>query len=82
MKSEVKTSFPETKELKFPLLARSKVNQTIVLFTDIGTGTVVASNENWSDENLGKYSNTWIDCNNANNWEILPAGSTITLTQE
>ncbi len=82
MKSEVKIATPEKTELKFPLLARSKFHERTVLFTDETAGVVVSAPSEIIIEQLGYWSNRWIDLADSSRWEILPVGSTVTLTQE
>lgn len=61
---------------KFPLLAKSKRDGKVVLFSDLTSGVVVHGND------FGYLTNKWADCTNVNAWEILPAGTSITLIQE
>lgn len=90
MYSNVFIATPRAENLKFPLLARSKVDETVVLFTGMNAGFVVSPPKNNpatafheigydGGEERGIY---WIDCAKSSNWEILPSGSSVTLFQK
>lgn len=61
---------------KFPLLAKSTRDGKVVLFSDLNTGVVVHGSD------VGYLTDTWSECTNTMAWEILPAGTSITLIQE
>ena len=57
---------------KFPLIAQCNAHHcknTIVLFTDEYTGTVIA--DPGIDSELGEYSELWTSCFEADIWDIL-----------
>ncbi len=61
--------------LAFPLLAKNKGRDLVVLFTNKTSGTVVHG------EGIGRYSENWNDVTSYH-WEILPSGSRIIIVQE
>ncbi len=70
----------KSKEIKrkYPLLAKDRETDLVVLFTDSKTGTVVNVDYSY---NLGHYENDWEDIDDGG-WEIFPPGTKVTLTQE
>lgn len=83
MKSEL--TIGHTKLHSFPLLARYKSTISVsrkfcVLFTSEKRGAVV-----WRapecDHQLGDHTDGWASCFNTVEWEILPPGSQIVITQ-
>lgn len=59
--------YKETKkELKFPLIAKSKFNDDTILFTSETCGLLVSS----KNEKIGKYSE-WKSCYDSNRWDII-----------
>jgi hypothetical protein len=68
-------------EVVFPCLARSNIDQLIVLFTSSRSGTVVQSNGKF-EYCIGHYSPLWVDITENGWWEILPPGTKIELEQE
>jgi len=84
MKSEMILSGQKT-EYQFPLLARSTApaesEQFCVLFTSEKKGTVIHRGVSAIYSRMGYFCEGWISCFDTSYWEVLPPGSTITLTQ-
>jgi len=78
----IKTTLKKTTKAKypiFPLLANSKHYESVVLFINKNTGTVVFNSKSYK---IGHYSDDWVDVTDTKTWEILPAGTSVTLTAE
>lgn len=69
----------ELNESMFPVMAKWKITGEIVLFTAPKTGVVLEPGE--SDMTSWDQCDTFVNVNNSLYWEILPVGSTVTLTQ-
>jgi hypothetical protein len=63
----------------YPVLAQSKVDGVVVLFTGLRAGIVVVAGEK---ECLGKFQDLWAPVVDTAFWEILPAGTEVRLFQE
>ena len=64
---------------EFPRLFKSEKSGLVVLFTSRTRGTALS---NGLDTSLGDHSEGWVSCYDKGYWTELPAGSTVTLTQE
>lgn len=72
-------SLPEI-PLKFPSLYRAKNNRCVVLFWSETSGTVlVQGNGNYD---VGFVDKSWVPCTNWATWELLPPGTSVTVTVE
>ena len=78
MESKVVLPEPPAQVGSFPLLAESPKG-LIVLFSDECAGTVMCAG-NSQLHKLGTHRDDWIPVHNRH-WNILPKGSTVTLTQ-
>lgn len=81
IKVELKETPVRKLEMVFPCIGVSKRSGMVVLFTGRGVGTVLkeaTKNRNWCHYAVGHHSETWC----LTKFDILPAGSTITLTVE
>jgi hypothetical protein len=81
MKSKLSIKEKEEQALKFPLLARYKAGSAsglVVLFTTEKKGTVVVEASIYK---LGYHEEGWNRVTDSGSWEILPAGSSVTLIQ-
>lgn len=75
MKSILKEN--EKPEWKYPVIMKRVDGSLVVLFTSVSDGTVL----NPDDRNgIGSYSDSWIDCTDADVWEKLDG--TITLQND
>lgn len=77
----MKTDVSETRAptIWYPLLAKAKSSDYIVLFTASTEGVVLYGSEVYK---VGHFSADWISCWDTSLWQILPEGTTITLTQD
>lgn len=64
----MKSTLIEDTEIKYPCLRKSRVNGSVILFIDRSTGTIV--NKGKSACYLGEYSDSWIDSEDKDFWEI------------
>lgn len=80
MKSELNIKEVKTAP-NFPALYKtaSKHSNLTVLFTSEFIGTVVSGPSIFS---LGEYTGDWPSCFNKDEWERLPVGSQVIITQE
>jgi hypothetical protein len=78
MKSALITKNSETIHT-FPALYKSIQCGAIVLFRSVYTGVVVKESKNFE---LGDFDDTFISCADNEEWQRLPAGSQVILTQE
>ncbi len=70
----------ETPATKFPVLARGKLTNVVVLFDGPESGTVLIVNR-YSSNPVGYYSKNWNPVKEDYYWEILPAGTKLVITQ-
>ncbi len=68
-------------KITFPVLAKAKSDETVVLFTSPTCGTVLVPGKKDS-ESIGEFSKIWCQVSEGITWQILPPGSTVTLEQE
>lgn len=76
IKTELRENTPAEPVTEYPCIGMSEHTGLIVLFTGEKVGTVLK--EAFSSHPVGWYSETW----QMHRFDILPAGSTITLTVE
>ena len=74
-KTKVTLPKPEETNPRFPLLARLKATETIVLFKSEREGFVWG--EASKGRRLGAFSETWTPCHDTDTWQILPEGTII-----
>lgn len=80
MKIEVKENKNKKEYPSFPCFARHRSEEkTLVLFTSLNEGFAL-SDGIMSNDNL-LYSKEWVSVTNLRDWEILPAGFQVILTQ-
>lgn len=73
---------PIKKSITYPVLAQHVKNGHIVLFTDRHQGIVLRVGDTTTTTlTVGDYSENLYAVTNTDHWEILPAGTTITLEQ-
>lgn len=65
----------------FPLIARSRDTGQCILFTGNITGTVIVKGDNTLDP-IGYWDDRWVPVGTCSTWEILPTGSSVTITVE
>jgi hypothetical protein len=71
------------KELEYPLMARSKVTDIVVLFHGSKSGVIIYNNNsNRETAKIGRYSQLFVPVTNSNIWTILNKGEQVILTQE
>lgn len=67
------------KPLSYPVLVRAKGNKHVVLMTSKHDGVVLVQGNYYKP--VGHHSNSWVDADDSDVWEILPDGYSLTLTQ-
>lgn len=82
MKSYATDLEQEATKIKYPILAKSKDHEFIVMFTSSNHGMLVYMPEDCDLHYLGKISTTWVDITDNYTWRILPEGFEIKLVQE
>jgi len=79
MKSKIVEEETKEDKQKFPVIAKSKKDSAIILFSDNKVGVVLAKgNDNRSSE-IGYYCEDWFSCFNVEYWQILDS---VTITFE
>jgi hypothetical protein len=76
MKSELVNYSTASKEIVFPVLAKSKSDDLTILFRKESIGMVVVKN---SIYNIGETASDWVSVGDKNSWEILPPGAKVVL---
>lgn len=79
MKSTLNTKTQTPVEHTFPALYKSTTTDLVVLASGIATGTVVIEDTDWP---VGEHYELWCDFDDESEWQRLPSGSSVTLTQE
>lgn len=82
MKTELHIPTDEQAEITYPVLAKSRNSTLVVLFTADETGVVVRDLDHDRQYKIGHTSDGWISVKNSKNWQILPAGTQLIITQE
>ena len=67
-------------KMTFPLLAESLKDESVILFSDPTTGTVVYEGLGCNGR-LGTYGKSWVDVNNQGTWRILQNDEQVILEQ-
>lgn len=82
MKIELKEAALAKRDITYPVLARSDVSGGVctVLFTSERGGLVVESTSPFYL--LGHYREGWLNVTEPHCWQVLPAGTKVTFTQE
>lgn len=81
MKSElILPASPVEKPETFPLLRKSKLSGSIVMFTSMCKGTVIKEGIKPHSNDLGYFSDNWCGYTCRDTWEKLPEGTVIQLT--
>lgn len=80
LSSKVRRPNKEDKTITFPCLGRGKQSGQIVLFSDFNKGTVLDPQNSEGNE-IGTV-HTKFTLNDPSLWEILPPGTSVTITVE
>jgi hypothetical protein len=76
MKSELINSKAKAKEINFPVLAKKRQEEYVILFYEEGSGVVVVGGAVY---NVGDHDTDWISVLDDSIWEILPPGAKVVL---
>lgn len=79
MKSTLNTVSQDAIEHAFPALYKDKESSLVVLAKGERSGTVICEGTYWR---IGHHTSSWSSFTDKTKWQRLPAGSSVTLTQD